>query len=101
MKISEYLEISRDQTGKDVIRCLKCGYVFCSAQENYKEHALVFDDKLKDMNLRSLISGEDTMVTYNHYICPGCGVLLEVESICIDLNSNDPILWDIQVDLSK
>lgn len=100
MRIHEYLEIHKDKIGNEVISCLKCGYIFCNAEENYKKYSLLIKEKLDNLNLRFLTSGEDTKVIYFNYVCPGCGVLLEVDSICPDLNKDDPILWDIQIDLS-
>ena len=101
MRIHEYLEICKDEKGKDVIRCRNCEYTFCGSGENYKEHSLVVQEDFRDLDLRFLTSGENTIVTYYQYICPGCGILLEVDSICPELNSNDPIVWDIQLNLGK
>ena len=101
MRIHEYLEITKGDAEGDVIRCLECGHIFCGVEKNYKESALVVKERLEDVNLRFLTSGEETRVIYYQYICPGCGVLLEVDSICPDLNSDDSVLWDIQLDSAK
>ena len=101
MRIHEYLEIFKDAIGNDVIRCLNCGFVFCGANENYKKYALLIKEKLGNLNLRFLTSGEDTKVIYYHYVCPSCGVLLEVDSLCPDLGNSEPMLWDIQIDLIR
>lgn len=97
MKIHEYLEIKKDDLGNEYISCLKCGYVLCKKRENYKEHALIIKEKLSNLNLRYLHSKEDTFVVYYQYVCPQCGILLEVDSVCMELNSDNPILWDIQI----
>lgn len=97
MRIHEYLEIADNKEGKKIIRCLKCGHEFCDARENYKLHALYRERDLKDVKLRSLISGEPTFVLYQEYICPGCGTLLEVDTYCPELDKDDPVVWDIQI----
>ncbi len=99
MRIHEYLEILKDNIGKEVISCVNCGHVLCSARENYKDHALLVIEKLTDLNLRFLTSGEDPLVSYYQYVCPGCGVLFEVNPVCQTLNRDNPTVWDIQVDL--
>ncbi|MBC8274662.1 MAG: hypothetical protein H8E40_06825 [Chloroflexi bacterium] len=96
MRIHEYLEIVK-QNGKNVIRCMKCGYEFCRAEENYKKHALLRERELCDvLNPIYCLSGEKPFVHLQEFICPGCGTLLEVDVVCPELEE-DPILWDIQI----
>lgn len=96
MRIHEYLEIVEKPEGQKVIRCIKCGYEFCDARENYKRYALYRERDLSDVKLRSLSSGEPTVVVYQEYICPGCATLLQVDTLCPELEE-DPIIWDIQI----
>jgi len=98
MRIHEYLEIVEGPEKVRVIRCIRCGHLFCSANENYKEHALFRERKPASLPLREVLSGEDASVIYQEFICPGCGTLLEVDPFCPELEEgNDPIVWDIQV----
>lgn len=97
MRIHEYLEIASKKDGSKVIRCLKCGHEFCGASENYKEHALLRERSLEGIALRTPISGDPMFTRYHEFICPGCGTLLEVGLFCPELDSDDPIVWDIRI----
>ena len=92
MRIHEYLKVVKKDGGEKVIKCIKCGYEFCTIEENYKEYALLWKRDFKDIKLRYPISGEKPKVTYQEFICPGCGVLLEVEITM----KGSPILHDIE-----
>ena len=96
MRIHEYLEIV-NQEGEKVIRCLKCGYVFGSAKENYKKGCLLRERDFKEvMNPMFCLSKESPFERLQEFICPQCGLLLEVDVIVPELEG-DPILWDIQI----
>lgn len=100
MRIHEYLEIVSKEDGAKVIVCSRCGHEFGGADENYKRHALYIERDLKEWPNRAPVSGDGMFVVYQEYICPGCGVLLEVDNYCPDLDSEEEkILWDIQIDL--
>ncbi len=97
MRIHEYLEVITKEDGSKAIQCIKCGHEFCDARENYKEHALLWERSLDDVPLRTPISGEPMFTRYHEFICPGCGTLLEVDLFCPQLDSDEPIVWDIQI----
>ena len=97
MRISEYLEIVTKSSGQKVIRCIKCEHEFCGAQENYKKHTLVLERDLKDLPLRSPISGDPMFTRSQEFICPGCGTLLQADTYCPELDADNPIVWDIQI----
>lgn len=97
MRMHEYLEVVSKEDGNKVIRCIKCGHEFCQAAENYKEHALIWERNLDDIPFRTPISGEEMFTRYHEFICPGCGTLLEVCLFCPQLDSDEPIVWDIQL----
>ena len=99
MRIHEYLEIADKGGGRKLIQCLKCGYEFCDPRENYKEYALYRERSLSDFTSRRLRSGEEPFIVYQEYICPGCGVLLEVDPYCEELDKDNKIVWDIQVEV--
>jgi acetone carboxylase gamma subunit len=98
MRIHEYLEIVNKDERK-VIRCLKCGYIFGSAKENYKKGCLVREREFNEvMNPTFCLSKEKPFERLQEFICPGCGLLLEVDVVVPELEE-DPILWDIQIKL--
>ncbi|UCG66016.1 MAG: hypothetical protein JSW12_02905 [Deltaproteobacteria bacterium] len=99
MRIHEYLRIVSKNGDKKAIQCIKCGHEFCDANENYKEHALIWERKLDDVPLRTPVSGDPMFTLYHDFICPGCGTVLEVDLYCPELDKDDPIVWDIQIEV--
>ena len=97
MRFHEYLETVSKEDGSKVIQCTKCSYMFCDVKENYKEHALLWERDLDDIPLRTPVSGETMFTRYLEFICPSCGTLLEVDFFCPQLDSDEPIVWDIQL----
>ncbi|MEK7879958.1 MAG: acetone carboxylase subunit gamma, partial [candidate division NC10 bacterium] len=97
LRIHEYLEIARDG-GETMIRCIRCGYLFCSPDENYKKHVVRRTVELDRLALRPLPSGDPYMGRYHEYICPGCATLLQVDVYCPALGGEED-LWDIRVHL--
>jgi N-methylhydantoinase B len=95
LRIHEYLEIIERSDGAKTICCIKCGYEFCSAGDNYKKHALRWTRDLREM--KKMAEGEEPISSYQEYICPGCGTLLQVDVWCPRIDSDEP-LWDIQMD---
>ncbi|MCZ6547399.1 MAG: hydantoinase B/oxoprolinase family protein [Deltaproteobacteria bacterium] len=96
LRVHEYLEIARD--GNDtVIRCLRCGYLFCDPEANYKKYSLRRVVGLEQVELRPIPSGEPYLGHYHEYICPGCATLLQVDVFCPGLGGEED-LWDIRVD---
>lgn len=97
MKIHEYLETVVIEGKGEHIRCTECGFVFCKKRDNYKKYAVLLKEKLEHINCRFLHSQEPANVVYYQFCCPGCGTMLEVDAVCPDLNSSDPVLWDLQI----
>ncbi len=98
LRIHEYLEIVQKDDGQRVIRCLRCGHELCDAHENYKKHAVRQVRDLSDSRLRTLNTGEPSVVKQLEYICPGCATMLEVDVWCPELDEDEPV-WDIHVKL--
>ena len=94
IRISEYLEIVEKVDGAKVICCTECGNEFCNMGDNYKKYALRQVKDLREM--KKLGEGEDTLTHYQEYICPRCGTLLQVDTWCPLIDSDEP-LWDIDV----
>ena len=99
MRIHPCLEIV-ELNGTKSIRCCRCGHLFCSADQNYKEHALLRVRDLAEAGRRAVPEGREPLILYQEFYCPGCTVLLEVDAYCPELDADDPIVWDIQIDLS-
>jgi N-methylhydantoinase B len=99
LRIHEYLEVARDDN-KHWIRCIRCGYLFCSAEENYKKYSLRRVVTFDQVALLPLPSGEPYMGRYHEYICPSCATLLQVDIFCPILGGEED-LWDIRIDLKK
>jgi N-methylhydantoinase B len=95
LRIHESLEIARDGS-ETAIRCLRCGYLFCSPEANYKKHALRRVVELAEIALRPLPSGDPYLGRYHEYICPGCATLLHVDIFCPTLGGEED-LWDIRI----
>lgn len=98
-RIHEYLAIAEAADGRKAIACVRCGHVFADARENYKYGALLREHVFHDVKRRYVLTGEDTFVVFQEFLCPGCGTLVEVGVWCPQLDAADPILWDIQLDV--
>jgi acetone carboxylase gamma subunit len=93
-RISEYLEIVEKADKSKMISCMKCDTEFCNPEDNYKKYALVHVRNPNEM--KAVTPRDDTLTYYREFICPGCGILLQVEVWCPRLDSEEP-LWDICV----
>ncbi len=91
VRFHEYLAIARN--GKtEVIRCLRCGHLFCPKHDNYKLYALRRERDLYDLAQRLVPSGESYLGGYLEYYCPGCATLLQVDGYCDTFpNSKEPL----------
>jgi N-methylhydantoinase B len=95
----EYLDVvSADN--RFFIRCRRCGYLFCSADENYKRHALEIREDLEELAGHRVPSGEPYLGVFLEYVCPGCATLLQVDTYCPAEGGETP-LWDIQLETSR
>ena len=99
MRIHEYLEIARNG-GKVRCRCIRCGYLFGSPEENYKKHCLKRVVALDKFALRPLPTRGPYLGHIQEYICPGCATLLQVDVYCPALGGEED-LWDIRIDLPQ
>jgi N-methylhydantoinase B len=95
----EYLEVVSTKEGF-FIRCRKCGYLFCSADENYKRYALEIRQDFEELAGHRVPSGEPYVGVFLEYVCPGCATLLQVDTYCPSQGGETP-LWDIQLDTNR
>ncbi len=88
--VTESLDLVLEQ-GQTRLACARCGFVLCSARENYKAHALRIDRPIQAGN--PLIGDPkrfiDAEVQFRQFYCPACGGLIEYE-VC---RAEDPLLW--------
>jgi len=91
--VTEYLDLVQEE-GEKRLACSRCGFVLCSARENYKAHALRINRPIQAAN--PLIGDPkrfiDAGVQFRQFFCPACGGLIENE-VC---RADDPLLWDIE-----
>ena len=99
LRIHEYLEMARDDN-QHWIRCSRCGYLFCSAEENYKKYSLRRVVSFDQVALLPLPSGEPYIGRYHEYMCPSCATLLQVDIFCPVLGGEED-LCDIRIDPKK
>jgi N-methylhydantoinase B len=95
LKFHTALELAGEKKNP-VVRCRRCGHVFCSAKENYKLYALHRAAHLNDFMPYPLPTGEPYIGEYHEYFCPGCATQLQVDLFCPPLGG-EPILWDIRI----
>jgi acetone carboxylase, gamma subunit len=96
-QITEYLDIDLEQ---ELWVCRKCHYELISARENYKKGCLVYDRDPHEI-YQAHVQGDYTFApdpTWTRlleFYCPGCGTLVEVET----LPPGHPITHDIEPDI--
>jgi acetone carboxylase gamma subunit len=88
-RMTEYLEIE-NSSGKPMVQCTKCRYLFCSITENYKNHAIISESALSKGGPQ--YSPSEKFI-FREFYCPGCGTRLEVE-MCL---KNSPLIWDVSL----
>lgn len=98
-QITEYLDIDLE---KEMWRCNRCNKELVSAKENYKKGCLVgerdprevFDPIVDDPHN---FAPDPDWVRILEFYCPGCGTMIEVETI----PPGHPITHDIELDIEK
>jgi N-methylhydantoinase B len=95
LRCHEYLEIARDGA-EACYRCIRCGYLFCAADENYKKYCVKRIVTLEQFAQRPLPNHGLYLGQLQEYICPGCATLLQVDVYCPSLGGDED-LWDIQI----
>lgn len=97
LNFHEFLEIASDGE-RLVIRCSRCGHLYCGAHESYKPYALCQIIDLDDLIPYRLPSGERYEAKHYEFYCPGCATLLQVDVHCPNVGG-DPLLWDTRIRL--
>ncbi len=88
---------SVDLTMKGRLRCRHCGQSLGGAGDNYKLYAAY---RTRPVPQDGIISQVRPEIVFQEYLCPGCGVLLQVDTWCPKIDSEEP-LWDIQINRSS
>jgi acetone carboxylase gamma subunit len=81
--LQENLYIVEKANKERIVKCL-CGHEFGDYRKNYKESALIYerdtDEKLEEVFRGPRKTNPEWQVIREIY-CPGCGVMLDVESV--------------------
>jgi acetone carboxylase gamma subunit len=88
-RMGEYLVID-DVSGKPMVRCRKCEYVFCSPKENYKNYCLVSENPLTKAGPQY---AKTERFILREFYCPKCATMLDVE-MCL---KDSPFVFDAQL----
>lgn len=79
-RILEYLEIVTVD-GKEVNRCRKCQHVLGHAADDFKRQAGSYDEPISKGQPEGFAEPDGIDWVLRHFICPQCGVLLEVDML--------------------
>jgi N-methylhydantoinase B len=95
LRVHEHIDVVSAR-GQFALACRKCDQDLGPAEGNYKTaclHCVIDKDALTELPPPG---GRQSMGRYVEYYCPGCGTLLEVETMCpaVDGESVEPV-WDI------
>lgn len=85
-----------DVDGKEVYRCLKCGYVLCPIVDNYKNFALKYEAPITKAEPDYLAVKTDTFILREYY-CPQCAVMFEVDMVA----KGEKEIWSIKLTEGK
>ena len=105
-RITEYLDVDLD---KDVWCCSRCGHELVDIHQNYKTGCLVYERDVRDIyNAVSTegfvatprpgfvaLSADPEWVSILEFYCPGCGTMIETET----LPKGHPVTYDIELDV--
>lgn len=98
-RITEYIDL--DLNSKTWV-CNKCDYVIGNANDSYKKGLLLYDRDPREIH-QPLVEGEYTFspdpnwVRIVEFYCPGCGTMVEAETLAV----GHPITHDIEIDLDN
>jgi acetone carboxylase gamma subunit len=93
--VTEFLHIEQRDDGP-VFVC-RCGTVLGDARRNFKEFTLMEEGPVHEAGLRVNPYRVGGRFVFRQFYCPACLVRLETEVALKD----EPILWDIEVDVSR
>lgn len=89
-RLSEYLRVG-EVDGSKVVKCAICQHVYCSATENYKDHAMMQECVPAE---RGPLYAESKRFIFREFYCPRCGTLFDTE---VRLRGQ-PFLWDARLE---
>src|SRR5213595_2909741 len=98
-KITEYIDLDLD---KKYWVCNKCDHEIISADQNFKKGLLIYERDPREIHQPHL-EGEHTFspdpnwVRLLEFYCPGCGTMVETETLAV----GHPITHDIEIDLAN
>ena len=91
--LNEFLEIAHDGE-RAMIRCTRCGYDLCAANENHKLHALLHEGPVQEAgpHVNPYHLGGYKFV-FRQFYCHNCLALINTEVAL----RGEPILWDVEL----
>ena len=81
-----------DVDGKEVYRCLKCGYVLCPTTDNYKSFALKNEAPITKAEPDYLAVKTDVFILREYY-CLQCAVMFEVDMVA----KEEKEIWSVKL----
>ena len=80
-RVLEYLDVVADGEQGSVYRCRRCEHVLGAAEGSFKLHAGSYDTPVSEGQPARMASSTSVGWILRHFICPKCGVLLEVDML--------------------
>jgi N-methylhydantoinase B/oxoprolinase/acetone carboxylase alpha subunit len=77
-ELTPYVNIVKDDSGREIAVCSKCSFAYCDGNENFKLYCLIYERDPKEIHPGKLGPDRDWTV-YREFYCPGCGTQVEVE----------------------
>ncbi|TDA70583.1 MAG: hypothetical protein D9V47_00735 [Clostridia bacterium] len=77
-KLTPYVNVALDSTGKKVTVCSECGFIYGPAGEDFKLYSLVYERDPDEVYPKHLAPDKEWAVLLEFY-CPGCGRQTEVD----------------------
>ena len=93
-EVTEFLRIEQRPEG-EVYVC-RCGNVLGDAHRNFKEFTVMEEGPIHEAGLRVNPYRVGGRFVFRQFYCPNCLVRLETEVA----QKDEPILWDIDIELS-
>jgi len=94
LSLTPYVDMVKDEKGRNLAVCSQCGHVYCDASENFKYYCLIYDRDPSYFHLGRLAYDKDWCI-YREFYCPSCASQVEVEAVPPGM----PILWNYELKL--
>lgn len=89
-RLGEYLEVAKGDANR--IRCRRCKHVFCHAEENPKEFAIIAE---KGLSACGPLFEDTSLCIFREFYCPSCATMFATEII----ESGLPPIDDVRIEV--